>query len=99
MQLTDVNIKLSILRGMLGEITGNMRYILYSIGENSLSIIIVYTQNADANDIDCGNEITTGILADLHSSIEFDEKHIKDSNIEIKDFDGYGIAYMRYEGR
>ncbi len=99
MQITDINIKLSILRGMLGEVTANMRYILYSFGENSLSIIIVYTQNADANDIDCGNEITTEVLADLHSDTEFDEKHIKDDKVQTKDYEGYGIAYMRHEGR
>ena len=94
--MNSMDAKLSLMNGMLGQVTPSLRLIAFKMGK-SIKVVFVYKSDASDYDTECASEIATQLCADIDDGSMVDETVVKDDKLTWKDFPDYEIAFMMNE--
>ena len=97
--MNKLDLILSAHKAMLGEITANIRFMVGKFNNKKLSIRVIIAECSNEVDVECVNEITTGMIADCKPDILLEEEIVKSDSLSWKNYPEYDLLYFRYEGR
>lgn len=98
----QVNVRLSICRALLGEVTPKIRAVTLRVGQKRAEIKIFYDGQISEEDLEDMSNVEASIIADLHEDWSVDLKCAQvdfPEPIPYEDGEGEWVAYARNERR